>query len=186
MAGRRSDWGGLVLSCTKAIFGKNARQPIRTGVAMRKSTARISLAIATCLVVLPTAAQTVVDGDSIELNGTTYRLYGIDAPPNGQICPDGWPAAFEAEAYLGQLIKDRTVTCMPVSWPKKDETDAICRADGVDVGAAMVTGGMAFAFVPYSVRYITQEEAAAVAKRGVHRHKCLPPWEWRARFHASD
>lgn len=148
---------------------------------MRTSASRLALSLAALLVAaLPGGAQTVVDGDSLELNGKAYRLYGIDAPDDGQICPDGWPAAYEAEAYLGRLIEGKTVTCMPIGAPKKDETDAICRADGVDVGAAMVTGGMAYAFVLYSARYITQEGAAASANRGVHGHKCLAPWEWRA------
>jgi endonuclease YncB( thermonuclease family) len=132
------------------------------------------------------SAQTVVDGDTLELKGTTYRLYGIDAPSDGQVCPDGWPASYEAEAYLNQLISGKSVTCTTIGLPKKDETDAICRADGVDIGAAMVTGGMAYAFVPYSARYITQEEAAARANRGVHRHKCLAPWEWRAETGQSN
>jgi endonuclease YncB( thermonuclease family) len=147
---------------------------------------RLALAIVAHCLALPVAAQTVVDGDSIELNGKTYRLYGIDAPDDGQICPDGWPAAYEAEAYLGQLIGGKTVTCMPIGLRHRNETDAICRADGVDIGAAMVTGGMAHAFVPYSARYITQEDEAASAKRGVHRHKCLAPWAWRARVKQSD
>jgi endonuclease YncB( thermonuclease family) len=147
---------------------------------------RLALALALYCLVLPVAAQTVVDGDSIELNGKTYRLYGIDAPDGGQICPDGWPAAYEAEAYLGQLIGGKTVTCLPIGLPQRQETEAICRADGVDIGAAMVTGGMAYAYVPYSVRYITQESAAASANRGVHRHRCPAPWAWRARMNQSD
>jgi endonuclease YncB( thermonuclease family) len=147
---------------------------------------RLALAIAAHCLALPVAAQTVVDGDSIELDGRLYRLYGIDAPDNGQICPDGWPASYEAEAHLGQLIGGKTVTCTPIGLPQGKKMEAICRADGVDVGAAMVTGGMAYAFVPYSVRYITQEAAAASANRGVHGHKCLPPWQWRARVHQSD
>jgi endonuclease YncB( thermonuclease family) len=136
-------------------------------------------------VIGPTSAQTVVDGDSIELNGTTYRLYGIEAPEDGQSCPDGWPAAYEAEAYLRGLIRNKKVTCMSVGLPKPDDADAICRADGVDVGAAMVTGGMAFASVPYSARYISQEDEAAAAQRGVHKHKCLTPRDWRERIDAD-
>jgi endonuclease YncB( thermonuclease family) len=163
------------------------RYAVRTGRrSMRIPVSRLALVMAAHCLELPVAAQTVVDGDSIELNGKTYRLYGIDAPDDGQICPDGWPAAYEAEAYLGQLIGGKTVTCMPIGLPQRNETDAICRADGVDVGAAMVTGGMAYAFVPYSVRYLTQEDAAASANRGVHRHKCLAPWTWRARVKQSD
>lgn len=146
----------------------------------------VALVIAVQGLALPVATQSVVNSDSIELNGKAYRLYGIDAPDDGQICPDGWPAAYEAEAYLGQLIGGKTVTCMPIGLPQRKETDAICRADGLDVGAAMVTGGMAYAFVPYSVRYITQESAAASANRGVHRHKCLAPWDWRSLVKQSD
>jgi endonuclease YncB( thermonuclease family) len=79
---------------------------------------RLALVMAAHCLALPVAAQTVVDGDSVELNGKTYRLYGIDAPDDGQICPDGWPAAYEAEAYLGQLIGGKTVTCMPIGLPQ--------------------------------------------------------------------
>jgi len=37
------------------------------------------------------AAQSVTDGDMIKLNGTTYRLWGIDAPETKQWCGD-YPA----------------------------------------------------------------------------------------------
>jgi endonuclease YncB( thermonuclease family) len=153
---------------------------------MMRRARRLVIVITTHCLVLPVAAQTVVNGDSIELKGKTYRLYGIDAPDDGQVCPDGWPAAYEAEAYLGQLIGGKAVTCTPIGLQRGNETQAVCRADGVDIGAAMVTGGMAYAFVPYSVRYITQEESAASANRGVHRHKCLAPWEWRAAVKQAD
>ena len=77
------------------------------------------------------AAQTVINGDFTEVNGKTHRLYGTDAPDDGQIRPDGWPAAYEAEAYLGQSIGEKTVTCTPIGLPQGNVTDAICRADGV-------------------------------------------------------
>lgn len=146
----------------------------------------IAPVIAACALALPAVAQTVIDSDSILLDGRQYRLCGIDAPDQGHICLDGWPAAYEAEIYLARLLSEKTVKCIAMEWPQKDETQAICRADGVDLGAAMVTGGMAFAFVPYSARYISQEAAAAAANRGVHRHKCLSPWERRARLGLSE
>jgi hypothetical protein len=40
-------------------------------------------------------AQTVVDGDTIKLDGTRWRLWGIDAPETHQSCADGWPAGLE-------------------------------------------------------------------------------------------
>lgn len=134
------------------------------------------------LLAWPAAAQSVIDGDSLVVDGTTYRLHGIDAPDPDQICADGWPAGYAAEEYLGELTEGKLITCMPTTGQRNDETMAICRADGVDLGAAMVTGGHALAFVPYSARYIKQEAAAASAGRGMHAHKCLAPWKWRARL----
>lgn len=164
-----------------ALNGRSNVPTVRTfGIRMNKiSTPLIALLLAALAV--PATAQGVVDGDTITIKGKTYRLYGIAAPEEDQICADGWPAGFEAEAYLSRLVEGKTVVCTPVDQPDRAETDAICHADGVDVGAAMVTGGMALAFVPRSARYITQEEAAAKAGRGVHRHGCVAPWEWRAR-----
>ncbi len=144
------------------MVSRHAAEVTRT---MMMRTGLIYFVFAACALIPPASAQTVVDSDSIALGGKKYRLYGIDAPDPGHICLDGWPAAYEAEAYLGRLLKDKDVNCIMMEWPQKDETQAICRADGVDVGAAMVTGGMAFAFVPYSARYIMQEESAAAAMR---------------------
>ncbi len=127
----------------------------------------------------PAAAQVVVDGDTIELKGATYRLHGIDAPELRQVCADGWPAGRAARDYLNELIGERDVTCTTRMGELDNEIAAICRADGIDLGAAMVTGGYAFAFVPYSARYITQEDAALFAGRGVHGHACIAPWNWR-------
>lgn len=169
-----------------ALNGRSNLHLNRTfGIRMNKISTPLLALLATCCLA-PVAgsarAQGVVDGDTLTIKGTTYRLYGVAAPDEDQICADGWPAGFEAEAYLSRLVEGKTVVCTPVDQPDRTETDAICHADGVDVGAAMVTGGMALAFVPRSARYITQEEAAAKAGRGVHRHGCIAPWEWRARL----
>ena len=39
----------------------------------------------------------ITDGDTLKLDGITYRLLGIDAPETKQDCPDGWPAGRLAE-----------------------------------------------------------------------------------------
>lgn len=137
---------------------------------------------AALLVPLPAVAQTVIDGDSLQIDGKKYRLNGIDAPEMEQICPDGWPAGHEARHYLEQLVRGKQVVCIPLVGKRNDEILALCRADGVDLSGAMVTAGQAFAFVPYSAQYIAQEAAAANMERGVHAHRCAAPWEWRARF----
>lgn len=128
----------------------------------------------------PAAAQKVIDGDSIELRGQTYNLYGVDAPEADQTCGDGWPAGFKAEEYLDELVAGKNIVCVPMPSERDGVSVAICRADGVDLGAAMVTGGYAYAFVPLSARYISEEAAAAKAQRGLHAHPCQQPWKWRA------
>lgn len=141
-----------------------------------------AIAINAMVVALPAAAQKSVDGDSIEVGGKTYRLYGVDAPDVAQICADGWPAGYAAEQYLGTLIRGKQISCVQIGGERKGEIVAICRADDVDLGAAMVTGGYAYAEVPNSARYVAQEAAAASALRGIHAHACVTPWEWRARL----
>lgn len=152
-----------------------ANRPARIGQRLR-----LGVAAAVFVAVgLPAWGQNVIDGDTLELGGTTYRLYGVEAADLNQTCADGWSAGRAARAYLRDLVGSREITCSPLMGEREGETEAICRADGVDLGAAMVTGGYALAFVPYSARYISQEEAAVAARRGVHAHDCLTPWAWR-------
>ena len=47
----------------------------------------IRAAVAFVLLAVPAAAQTATDGDTIRLNGTTWRLWGIDAPELRQAAP---------------------------------------------------------------------------------------------------
>lgn len=52
-------------------------------------------------------AQTVTDGDTLKLAGTTYRLLGIDAAEARQACADGWPAGRIASEYMVELVRGR-------------------------------------------------------------------------------
>lgn len=121
----------------------------------------------------------VTDGDTIKLNGTSWRLWGIDAPEMHQACADGWPAGVEATLALGQLTAGRAILCDDRGHDRYGRTIGLCRADGEDLSAAMVRGGMAWAFVRYSRDYVELEEKARTQGIGVHAHICQLPWEWR-------
>jgi endonuclease YncB( thermonuclease family) len=136
----------------------------------------ITLAAAT-----PAGAQTITDGDTLKLNGTVYRLWGIDAPETKQDCPDGWPAGRLATTKLLAFIQGRTVVCEAKDTDRYGRTIAVCRAGSEDIGAAMVRTGFAWAFIRYSSDYASQEARAKADRLGVHAHNCLPAWEWRAR-----
>ncbi len=125
------------------------------------------------------SAQTVVDGDTIRLKGTTWHLWGIDAPESNQWCGH-YPAGARATQMLEQLMRAKSVICEERGSDDDSRTVGLCRANGGDLGATMVRLGMAWAFVRYSHDYVEQEAKAKSDKLGVHAHPCVPAWEWRA------
>ena len=140
----------------------------------------LSVVVLLACVVATAGAQTITDGDTIKLNGTVYRLWGIDAPETKQNCPDGWPAGRLATTRLQALTQGRTVTCEEKDRDRYGRTVAICRVGSEDLGAIMVREGMAWAFVRYSRDYVDEEVRAKANRLGVHAHACTPAWEWRA------
>lgn len=126
------------------------------------------------------SAQRVSDGDTIKLGPVTYRLWGIDAPELAQVCEDGWPAGRLAAARVLTLLEGKFVDCIERDRDKYGRTVAICRANGVDVGAVLVREGLAWAFVRYSDQYAADEQLAKQKKLGIHGRNCMPAWEWRA------
>ncbi len=146
---------------------------------------KIPTALAFLMLALPAAAQTAVDGDTIKLNGTTYRLWGIDAAEAKQWCGD-YAAGVIAAGALVTLMKGRSVECEAKTTDRYGRTVAICRADGEDLSKAMVRLGMAWAFTRYSHDYLAEEASAKAENLGVHARTCKFPWEWRAQEKTSQ
>ena len=61
------------------------------------------------------AGVAVKDGGTLQLNGVTFRLDGIDAPEFDQICidehADTWTCGVDARDQLARLVGDRQVRC---------------------------------------------------------------------------
>jgi endonuclease YncB( thermonuclease family) len=121
----------------------------------------------------------ICDGDTLKVDGVTYRLWGIDAAETKQWCGD-YPAGIMATGTLEMLVKGKTVVCEPKTTDRYGRTVAICRADGKDLGRTMVQLGMAWAFVRYSRDYVDVETQARAENLGVHARKCDLAWDWRA------
>jgi endonuclease YncB( thermonuclease family) len=124
----------------------------------------------------------IVDGDTVRFGSQLVRLFGIDAPEKGQTCDDGqWQPGPLAKQALADFIAGRPVSCRQVDYDQRNNRPvAQCYAGDDDLQAMMVLAGWAWAFSRYSDRYAPEERDAASRKVGVHGHRCVPPWEWRA------
>lgn len=140
------------------------------------------LAIAFALSPSPVVGQPVaVDGNTIRVDGMTWRLWGIDAPEARQTCANRWPAGAAATDALQRLIRSAPVVCERRGRDSYGRPIGLCRVGGRDLGAELVSMGMAWAFIRYSSDYVEQERAAISARLGVHAHDCDKPWDWRGR-----
>jgi endonuclease YncB( thermonuclease family) len=124
----------------------------------------------------------VVDGDTLAVRGRRIRLDGIDALELSQLCdsPRGrYACGREAARALDALIGGDTVACRAGAADRYRRLVAVCRANGRDLGAALVAAGWALA--SRGGAYAAQEREARAARRGVWQGDFQPPAEWRRR-----
>lgn len=127
------------------------------------------------------AAATVSGAGSVTVGDTTYALWGIASPATAQTCSGGWPAGRLAEQALARLIEGKTVTCEARDTDRMGRPVAVCKADGVDLGEALVREGMAWSRLGMTRGYVVQEAQAASRFLGVHNHHCEQPDIWRSK-----
>jgi len=127
----------------------------------------------------------IVDGDTLVLNGTTYRINGIDAPESGQKCKSergkDWACGDAATNLLYELTLNRKVTCNKLALDPYNRIVARCFADGTDVARNMVANGRAWAFLKFSDEYEADEKRAKKAGLGIWRGPSQPAWDYRAK-----
>ncbi len=87
--------------------------------------------------------------DSVNPNaGQRIRLHGIDAPESRQLCRlDGkpWQCGKDAANALADKIARRAVTCEDLGRDRYKRIIARCTVAGEDMGAWMVSEGLALA-----------------------------------------
>ena len=126
----------------------------------------------------------VVDGDTLEINNVTYRIEGIDAPEFAQRCQSAtgaaWACGETATDALISLVANANVDCIGRNMDDYGRIIATCYANGIDVGAALVQSGLAWAFARFSDTYSPQEAQARSKQLGIWQVPNLPAWEFRA------
>jgi endonuclease YncB( thermonuclease family) len=129
-----------------------------------------------------TPAVAIVDGDTLEVNGKTVRLYGIDAPELGQYCLNGsnrYRCGYEAALALTKLVGNGPIECWPTPVDSDDEGQ-ICSVDLVDLAEAMLRRGYAIAPPTSFAIYRRAESEAKKSRLGIWRGNFVLPSEWRS------
>lgn len=128
----------------------------------------------------------VVDAVTVKFGRQLVRLFAIAGPEKGQTCDEGqWHPGPLAKKALEEFIAGRPVTCKQVDFEQRNDPPvAQCYAGEDDLQALMVSAGWAWPSGRYSERYAPEEREAAGKKAGMHGHRCVPPWEWRAQRRA--
>lgn len=126
----------------------------------------------------------VIDGDTLEIDGRRIRLEGIDAPETGQSCKTAtgrnWPCGRDAAQHLADYVSGATIECRSLGRDKYERTLANCMRGPIDINAAMVRDGMAWAFVKYSQAFVAEESAARSRTIGVWQGEAIAPWDYRS------
>lgn len=151
---------------------------------MRLALLALLLASGPALSETVTGQARVIDGDTVEIAGTTVRLLGIDAPESGQSCKaaDGksYLCGTAATDRLRALAAGKPVECTGAERDAYGRLLGTCRVGGVEINRTLVREGLAWAFVRYSRDYVSEEGEARAAKRGVFAAENEPPWQFRA------
>lgn len=124
----------------------------------------------------------VHDGDTLTIDGTRWRLWGVDAVELDQTCRGrSVLCGLKARDHLRALIAGHSVTCEPRG-RSYDRIVGLCRADGVDLSAAQAAAGHALDYPRYSHgKYADEEAEARAAGRGVWAGDFVTPHQWRKR-----
>jgi endonuclease YncB( thermonuclease family) len=131
----------------------------------------------------------VLDGATIEISGRRIRLFGIDAPENGQTCTikrKPFRCDRAAASALADKIGAHMVECEPKDLDNYGRSLSVCFVEGEDINAWMVAKGWALADRHHSRDYVSQEERASKAKLGLWQGEFELPWDWRQRVSQSN
>jgi endonuclease YncB( thermonuclease family) len=130
---------------------------------------------------------TVIDGDTIEIQGERIRLSGIDAPETAQLCRNAQQQAYRCGAAAARVLDkflaaSRPTRCEFVERDRYGRFVGDCyRADGAGVAASLVRSGWAVDWPRYSKgEYADEQQIARVERLGLWAGDFMLPWEWRA------
>ena len=132
---------------------------------------------------------TVVDGSTLEVDGTTFRLADTVAPGRAQICRKGsadWACGEAASRTLQGLIAGRTVKCDALERDLDGYPLAVCYAGDDELNRAMIASGMAVVHWQVGLDYAEVQSVAKAARLGLWASSFDDPYDWRHKHTAAS
>lgn len=130
----------------------------------------------------------VLEGALLSIKGQRVRLAGVAAPSPAQRCdagrvfvPCGQVAIETMRGLVGSgPVRCRTLGLEAVAWATRQPTSlAVCEAQGVDLGAALVQSG--FGVPAAGSSYTRDGLSACVARQGLWAWSLESPWTFARR-----
>lgn len=125
----------------------------------------------------------VISGDTLQINGRYFRLYGVDAPENNQSCADSTGRSYrcgsQATAWLRSWLQNNELECRVMQKDSKGNMVGTCSLGAYDLGAALVNAGWAVAYVKYTDVYVPYQLQAQENRNGLWQGEFYMPWDWR-------
>ena len=144
---------------------------------------RLILVLSFLFVFAPARAD---DADTLTVDGTLYRLDGIDAPEKDQVCLNEsgsvYPCGQLAIEALDQLIADRPVRCEDLGPDRKYPSRHVgyCMVDAIDLHRWLVRNGWALNSEPYAHgRFKADEHHAEQHSLGMGKGCFVAPRDFR-------
>jgi endonuclease YncB( thermonuclease family) len=131
-----------------------------------------------------TGRASVIDGDTLEIQGARIRILDIDAPESRQTCTatDGaaWRCGQKAALALADWVGARTVSCATDGKDRYGRWLARCAVGGDDLGQWMARSGWAAPYRDCKCEVIRNAaDEAKAARVGIWAGTFQMPWDWR-------
>ena len=124
-----------------------------------------------------------IDADSLDMDGRSVRLFGIDAVEKNQTCEDRagreWPCGRHATEKLAAVLDGQNVRCIVQDTDRYGRAVSVCEAGGKDINHWVARNGWAVAYTCYSREYERDEAQARAEKTGIFAGSFIPPEDWR-------
>ena len=126
----------------------------------------------------------IFDGDTLEIQDTRFRLWGIDAPESDQLCrnrdSEHYRCGQKAANDLNAFVAPRPVSCIEVDRDHYKRAVAVCTVAGTDIAEWLVKNGLALDWPQYfKGSYAAAQSEAKRDNLGMRSGSFNAPWRYR-------